>query len=84
MANLNIKDVPRMVHQQLKKTAKAQGRSLNSYVISVLKLSVEEQARRERMREGWKEYREFMKSLPHMGDSTPLIREDRERDHGHD
>ena len=47
-----------------------------------LKLSEEEHARRQRMREGWREYREFMKSLPYMGDSTPLIREDRE--HGHD
>jgi len=82
MANLNIRDVPDKLHKQLKKTAKSQGRSLNSYVISVLKLSEEEHARRQRMREGWREYREFMKSLPYMGDSTPLIREDRE--HGHD
>ena len=82
MANLTIKDLPEKLHKQLKKTAKSQGRSLNSYVISVLKLSEEEHARRQRMRAGWREYREFMKSLPYMGDSTPLIREDRE--HGHD
>jgi hypothetical protein len=82
MANLHIRDVPDKLHKQLKKAGKSQGRSLNSYVISVLKLSEEEHERRQRMREGWKEYREFMKSLPYMGDSTPLIREDRE--HGHD
>jgi plasmid stability protein len=82
MANLTIKDVPEKLHKQLKKTAKLEGRSLNSHVIGVLKLSEEEHARRQRMREGAKEYREFMKSLPYMGDSTPLIREDRE--HGHD
>jgi hypothetical protein len=51
-------------------------------VISVLKLSGEERARRGKMRKGWKEYRKFMKSLPYMGDSAPLIREDRERGHG--
>lgn len=82
MANLTIRDVPEKLHKQLKRTAKSQGRSLNSYVIGVLKLSQEEHARRQRMREGLKEFREFVKSLPYMGDSTPLIREDRE--HGHD
>ncbi len=47
-------------------------------VSRVLKLSQEERARRRQMREGWKEYRKFMKSLPYMGDSAPLIREGRE------
>jgi len=60
MANLNIRNVPDKLHKQLKKTAKSQGRSLNSHVIGVLKLSEEEHARRQRMREGAKEYREFM------------------------
>ena len=82
MDNLNIRDVPDKLHRQLKKSAKSQGRSLNSYVINVLKLSSEEHARRQRMRKGRKEFREFVKSLAYMGDSTPLIREDRE--HGHD
>ena len=39
MDNLNIRDVPDKLHRQLKKSAKSQGRSLNSYVINVLKLS---------------------------------------------
>ena len=30
------------------------------------------------MREGRNEFRELVKSLPYMGDSTDLIREDRE------
>jgi len=82
MANLNIRNVPDKLHKQLKKTAKSQGRSLNSHVISVLRLSAEEHARRERMSDGLKEHREVVNSLPYMGDSAPLIREDRE--HGHD
>jgi plasmid stability protein len=65
MANLNIRDVPDKLHKQLKKTAKSQGRSLNSHVISVLKLSAEEYARCQRMRKGRKEFREFVKSLPY-------------------
>jgi len=64
MANLTIKDVPDKLHRQLKKTAKSQGRSLNSYVINVLKLSSVEHSRRQRMRKGRKEFREFVKSLP--------------------
>jgi len=82
MANLNIKDVPERLHKRLKRSAKAQGRSLNSYVIHVLQMSEDEHARRARMREGWEEYQEFMKSLPRLGDSTSWIREDRETDHG--
>jgi hypothetical protein len=52
--------------------------TIKNVVGRVLKLSQEEHARRRRMRDGWKGYREFMKSLPYMGDSTPLIREGRE------
>ncbi len=65
MASLNIRNVPDKLHRQLKRTAKSEGRSLNSHVISVLRLSAEEHLRRQRMREGLKEYREFVKSLPH-------------------
>jgi len=83
MANLNIKDVPEKLHKHLRKTAREQGRSLNSYVIHVLQLSEDERARRARMSEGWDEYQEFMKSLPPMRNSTSWIRKDRESGHGH-
>lgn len=81
MANLSIKDLPDQVHKQLKKTAEARGQSLNGYIVHVLKLDAEESARRARMRKNKDEFRKFVKSLPYMGDSTSLIREDRE--HGH-
>jgi len=83
MANLNIKDVPERLHKRLKKSAKVQGRSLNSYVIHVLQVSEDESTRRARMSEGWEEYQEFMRSLPRLGDSTAWIRKDRETGHGH-
>jgi hypothetical protein len=82
MANLNIKDVPEKLHKRLKKSAKVQGRSLNSYVIQVLQMSEDEHARRARMSEGWEEYQEFMKSLPRLGNSMSWIRKDRETNHG--
>jgi plasmid stability protein len=81
MANLSIKDLPDKVHKQLKKAAKAEGRSLNRYIIHVLEAEAAERARRGRTHEGREEFRRFVKSLPYMGDSTELIREDRE--HGH-
>ena len=81
MANLSIKDLPDQVHKELKKVAKAHGQSLNSYIVHRLELDARESSRRARMRKGREEFRKFVKSLPYMGDSTELIREDRE--HGH-
>jgi hypothetical protein len=81
MANVSIKNLPDRAHSELKKAAKAQRRSLNSYIIHVLELDAEERARRARMRASRNVFRRFVKSLPYMGDSTDLIREDRE--HGH-
>ena len=81
MANLSLKDVPDPVYRQLKEAARAEGRSLNSYLVSLLTADAEERNRRKRMRENRNEFRRFVESLPPMDDSTPLIREDRERGH---
>lgn len=82
MANLTIKDLPNNVHRELKKVARTEGRSLNSYIISLLELSVEERQRRKLMRQGREEFRKFLSSLPRMRGSTQLLREDRDRGHG--
>jgi hypothetical protein len=79
MPNLSIKDLPDHVHQSLKEAARSQGYSLNRYIISLLELSVEERNRRKLMREGREEFRRFLATLPRLEDSTPLIREDRDR-----
>lgn len=81
MANLTIKALPDTVHRDLKKAAQSQGRSLNSYVVSLLQTSVEERQRRRMMREGRGEFRRFLASLPRLSDSTRLLREDRDRGH---
>jgi hypothetical protein len=81
MANLTIKDLPDPVYTELKEAARAEGRSLNGYIVSLLKAITEERNRRRLMRENRVEFRNFLASLPRMNDSTPLIREDRDRGH---
>ena len=81
MAALHVKDLPDAVYRDLKEAARAEGRSLNSYIVALLNAISEERHRRRLMREGRAEYRAFLASLPSMGDSTPLLREDRESGH---
>jgi plasmid stability protein len=81
VASLNVRDLPNDVYDALKKAARADGRSLNGYVVALLKASTEERERRKLMREHRAEFRAFLMSLPKLGDSTALIREDRERGH---
>lgn len=78
---ITIKNLPASVHAVLKETAKARGKSLNSYVISVLEEDAEQEQRRKAMRDSWSEYEKFRVTLPRLDDSTPLIREDRDLDH---
>jgi plasmid stability protein len=82
MANLTIKDLPEALHKELKAAARAEGRSMNAYIIRVLLSNAEERARRKRMREGWEDYQKFMATLPRLGNSAELIREDRDGNHG--
>jgi plasmid stability protein len=77
VANLTIKKLPDPVYKQLKKYAKAQGRSLNAQVIHILKSDVSQRERLEKMRRSNKDLERLIASLPPMDDSTPLIREDR-------
>ncbi len=81
MANLSIKDLPDDIYNDLKAAARAEGRSLNGYLVALLKSISEERNRRKVMRESRAGFRAFLASLPYMGDSTSLIREDRESGH---
>jgi len=78
---ITVKGLPADMHAALREAAKARGKSLNSYVISVLAENVEDEGRRRGMRERWVEYQKFLATLPPLSDSTPLIREDRDQDH---
>jgi plasmid stability protein len=80
MATLTIKKLPDPVYRHLKKHARLHGRSLNAQVIHMLQADLQERARFEKMRESREELERLVASMPAMKDSTPLIREDRERD----
>ena len=78
MANMTVKDIPEDVYRALRETAARRGRSLNSLVLEVLRDTAELEARRRHMRESREAFRRFRGTLPYVGDSTELIREDRE------
>ncbi len=79
MANMTIKEIPDQVYKAVRELAASQGRSLNRYVIELLEEKAEDAARRRRAEKSRAAFRKFRESLPFMGDSTELIREDRER-----
>ena len=64
----------------LAKDAKLHGRSLNAQVIFMLQSDLDNHVRTQRMRESAEELERLVATMPPMEDSTPLIREDRERD----
>jgi len=77
--NITLKNVPDKVYRAVKQAAKAQGRSLNAQIIQLLATEAAHLERRKRLPELIKELDQFAASLPPMGDSTPLIRRERER-----
>ena len=60
MANLTIKDLPDEVYDELKVAARSECRSLNGYIVALLKAIVDEASRRKLMRDGRKEFRNFL------------------------
>jgi hypothetical protein len=78
--NITLKNVPPNVHKALTRAAKEEGRSLNAHIIHKLEIEAAILERRKRLPQIIRELERFRKSLPRMGDSTPLIREDRESD----
>jgi plasmid stability protein len=80
MANLTIKKLPDPVYRQLKKYARMEGRSLNAQVIHILQSDLSEREKFAKMRQSNERLERFVASLPQMDDSTPLIREDRDRE----
>ena len=77
--NITLKNVPVKVHRALKRAAKEQDRSLNAQIIRALEIEAAEVERRKRTANWRKELDRFAASLPPMEDSTPLIRQERQR-----
>jgi hypothetical protein len=76
---ITLKNVPDEVYRTLKRAAKEQGRSLNAQIIHTLEAEAGLLERRRKLPELIKELDRFAKSLPPMDDSTPLIRQERQR-----
>lgn len=81
MANMTIKQIPEDVHEALRRDARHEGKSVNAYVIGLLRQAVEERRRRAVLRDRRDDFRRFMATLPGMSDSTELLREDRNQGH---
>lgn len=77
--NITLKNVPDKVYRTVKRAAKEQGRSLNAQIIQLLEAEAAQLERRKRLPELIKKLERFRKSLPPMDDSTPLIRQERQR-----
>jgi hypothetical protein len=77
--NITLKNVPDKIYRTVKRAAKEQGRSLNAQIIHTLAAEAALLERRRKLPELVKELDRFAKSLPPMGDSTPLIRQERQR-----
>jgi hypothetical protein len=77
--NITLKNVPDKVYKVVKQAAKRQGRSLNAHIIHTLEAEVAEIERQKRAADWRKRVDEFRNSLPPQEDSTPLIRQQRQR-----
>ena len=77
--NITLRNVPDKVYRALKRAAKEQGRSLNAQIIHTLEVEAAELERRRRARQWRARLERFHKSLQPMDDSTPLIRQERDR-----
>jgi plasmid stability protein len=82
VANLTIKAIPDELHLRLKEAAEADGKSLNSYVLFLLRRGLDDVERRRLWSESLPALRAFVEGLPRLqSESVDLIREDRERGH---
>ncbi|MGB6944667.1 MAG: hypothetical protein WBE37_19880 [Bryobacteraceae bacterium] len=77
--NITLKNVPDKVYKAVKRAGKEQGRSLNAQIIHTLQAEAAGVERRKRAAAWRKNVDQFRNSLPPQEDSTPLIRQERQR-----
>jgi hypothetical protein len=77
--NITVKNLPESVYRVIKREAKRNRRSLNSEIILTLGTEAAEAKRRRQLGDVRKELDRFAASLPTLGDSSLLIRRERER-----
>ncbi len=77
--NITVKNIPDTVYRAIKRAAKRNRRSLNSEIIRVLETEAAEAERLRQLGNLREELDRFAATLPPLDDSTPLIRQERER-----
>jgi len=77
--DITVKNVPDSVYRVMKREAKKKRRSLNSEIIRALETEAAEAERRRQLSKALGELEKFAASLPPQGDSSRLIRAERER-----
>lgn len=77
--NVTVKNLPESIYRVIKREARKNRRSLNAEIIRTLETEAAEAERRRQLGDLRKELERFAASLPPLGDSAPLIREDRRR-----
>jgi len=80
MAGVTIRNLPEDLHEELTEEARLEGRSLNSYLIALLREANAHRRKLRAMRENRSDWEGLAASLPQdLPDPTELIRQDRER-----
>ena len=82
MANLSVRDIPKAVHEVLRKSAKQHHRSLNGEILEILTYHAERERSRQQLKRLLPELHRLRERLarkyPNAPDSVQLIREDRD------
>jgi plasmid stability protein len=82
MADVLVRDVPKALHEALKRRAKRNGRSLNAEVVAILDADIANERDAVEITNRLREIARRVKQVPGMPTPEQLIRWD--RDHGHD
>jgi hypothetical protein len=77
--DITLKNMPEPVYRAIQRQAKKERRSLNAQLIHTLEAEATLIGQRRRLKALRKEFDGFAASLPPMGDSARLIRQDRRR-----
>ena len=82
MVNLSARDIPKRVHEVLRKRAKQHHRSLNGEMLEILTYHAERERSRQQLKRLLPELRRMREKIarkyPNAPDSVQLIREDRD------
>jgi plasmid stability protein len=82
MGSLSVRNIPKAVHEVLRKRAKEHHRSLNGELVEILTYHAELERRRQRLKRILPQLRRMRERIarkyPNAADSVQLIREDRD------